>query len=153
MYEEGMLAGITGALTIALWFFVVDAIQGRPFFTPSVLGTALFKGGAGLAIGQSLPISFEVVLMFTWVHALIFIAIGVAGSRLLHLAERDPNFGFGILLLFVVFEFGFICVSLLFAEGVLQALMIPDILIGNLLAAAAMGIFLWRRHPNFTFLP
>ncbi len=153
IYEEGMISGVIGAATIALWFFIVDSLQGQLLFTPSVLGYSLLKGEAGLTSFQSIPISIEVVFMFTWIHGLVFVAIGVAGSWLLHLAERDPNYGFGILLLFVLFEFGFICVSLLFSEGVLQALTIPDILIGNLLAATAMGIYFWRKHPGLNFLP
>jgi hypothetical protein len=32
-----------------VWFFVLDTIQGRPFYTRTVLGTALFRRGAGLA--------------------------------------------------------------------------------------------------------
>lgn len=153
IYEEGMMGGVIGAATIALWFFIVDFLQGQPLFTPSVLGYSLLKGGIGLTSLQSIPISFEVVFMFTWIHGLVFVVIGVAGSWLLHLAERDPNYGFGILLLFVLFEFGFICVSLLFSEDVLQALAIPDILIGNLLAAAAMGTYFWKKHPRLNILP
>ena len=42
LYVEGMIAGVIGASVIALWFFVLDIIQGRPFHTPTVLGTALF---------------------------------------------------------------------------------------------------------------
>ena len=74
-------------------------------------------------------------------------------SRLLALAERNLNLGFGILLLFVIFEFGFVGAAFIFAEPVLHALTWPAILIGNLLAAAAMAGYFWRRHPNLTIEP
>jgi hypothetical protein len=153
VYEEGIVAGLIGATTIAVWFLILDTIQGRPLYTPTVLGTALFRGVAALTSPESLPVSFEMVLWFTWVHVLLFVVIGGAATGLLRLAERDPNFGFGIALLLVVFMFGFIGVSLAFAEEVLHALAWPAILVGNLLAAGAMAWYLWRRHPQLTIWP
>ena len=153
IYEEGIVAGLIGAATIAIWFLILDAIEGRPFYTPTVLGTALFRGGAGLTSPENLPASFELVLWFTWVHVLVFIVIGGAASGLLRLAARDPNFGFGIVLFLVIFMFGFIGVSLVFAEEVLHALAWPTILIGNLLAAGTMAWYFWRRHPQLAIWP
>jgi hypothetical protein len=153
IYEEGIVAGLIGAATIAIWFFILDMIQGRPLYTPTVLGTALFRGGAGLTSPESLRPSFEPILWFTWIHVLVFVVIGGAAAALLRLAERDPNFGFGILFLLVVFMFGFIGGSLVFAEEVFHALAWPTVLIGNLLAAGAMAWYFWRRHPHLTIWP
>ena len=153
LYQEGIVAGIIGAATIAIWFLILDAINGRPLYTPTVLGTALFKGGEGLASPESLAVNLDMVLMFTWVHGLVFIIIGGVASRLLGLAEHNPNIGFGILLLFVMFEFGFVAVSMAFAEAVLRVLAWQAVLVGNLLAAAAMSGYFWQRHPNLTVSP
>jgi hypothetical protein len=153
LYQEGIIAGVLGAAAIALWFLIVDTFNGRPLYTPTVLGTALFKGGIGLNAPASLPIDLEAVLMFTWVHGLIFIIIGGLASRLLGIAEHNPDVGFGVLLLFVVFEFGFVAINLVFAEAVLQALAWPAVLVGNLLAALSMAGYLRWRHPNLTVNP
>ena len=153
LYQEGIIAGIIGAGTIAIWFLILDAINGRPLYTPTVLGTALFKGGEGLASPESLAVNLDMVLMFTWVHGLVFIIIGGVASRLLGLAEHNPNIGFGILLLFVGFEFGFVAVNMAFAEAVLRVLAWQAVLVGNLLAAAAMSGYFWQRHPNLTVSP
>jgi hypothetical protein len=153
LYQEGIIAGVIGAATIALWFLIIDTVNGRPLYTPTVLGTVLFKGGLGLNTPESLPINLEAVLMFTWVHGLIFVVIGGLASRLLGIAEHNPNVGFGILLLFVVFEFGFVAVSLVSAEAVLQALAWQAVLVGNLLAALSMAGYFWWRHPNLTVNP
>jgi len=58
-----------------------------------------------------------------------------------------------ILLGFVIFEFGFVFAALIFAEPILHALAWPAVLIGNFLAAAAMGVYFWRHHPNLSVEP
>jgi hypothetical protein len=153
IYAEGLVAGLLGAATIAVWFLVLDSLAGRPFRTPTILGTAIFRGGQGLSSAEGVPVSVEMVLLYTWVHALVFWVIAGVAARLLAIAERQPNAGFGILLLFVVFEFGFVAAALLFAEPVLHALTWPAILGGNLLAALVMGAYFWRRHPNLQIFP
>jgi hypothetical protein len=153
IYLEGLVAGLLGAATIALWFLILDTVAGRPLMTPTILGTAMFRGGQGLSSPETLPISFEMVVLYTWVHALVFCVIGGLAARLLAVAERQPNAGFGILLLFVVFQFGFLVATLLFAEPVLRVVTWPAILGGNLLAALAMGMYFRRRHPNLQILP
>jgi hypothetical protein len=153
VFQEGVAAGLVGAVTIAVWFLILDTIGGRPLYTPTVLGTALFRHGEGLATPETLPISLEMVLMFTWVHALVFAAVGGAVSWLLWIAERHPSLGFGILFLFVVCEFGFIAAAMLFAEPVLRALAWPAVLVANLLAATAMAVYFRLRHPNLRIHP
>ncbi len=153
LYQEGIIAGLIGAATIAVWFLILDTVRGRPLYTPALLGSALFRRGEWLASPESLPMSFEMVVVYTWLHGLVFCVIGGVASRLLALAEQRPNLGFGIILLFVVFEFGFVGLGMAFAEPVLRALTWPAILIGNLLAAAAMAGYFWRRHPALTIRP
>ncbi len=153
VYQEGIVAGIIGPATVAVWFLIVDTIEGRPFYTPTLLGAAFFKPGAGLASPGPLSPSFEMVVVYTWVHGLVFCTIGGVAAWLLAMSERNPNMGFGILLLAVVFEFGFLVVAVLFAEVILQSLAWQSILIGNLLAGGAMAAFFWRRHPNLRILP
>jgi len=153
VYSEVIIAGLVGAVTIAFWFFLVDSINGRPFHTPMVLGSTIFGRTAGAAPTGELPIAFEIVLMYTWVHALVFCAMGGIASKLIDLAEDDANLGFGVLLLFVVLEFGFVGAALLFEEPVLHALGWPAVLVGNLLAAGAMAGYFWGRHPRMVIRP
>jgi len=152
-YTEGIIAGVIGATVIAVWFLIVDLLQGRPFYTPMVLGTALFGGENGLTGPAPFHASWETTLMFTWVHGLVFVFIGGIVSLLLGLAERNPNLGFGILLFFVILEFGFIAVAIVVAEPILGLLAWPAVLVGNLLAASAMAGYFWYRHRGMTILP
>jgi hypothetical protein len=153
LYQEGLVAGVLGAAAVALWFLILDTASGRPLYTPTVLGTALFRGGAGLESPETLAVALDMVLMFTWVHGLVFVVIGGVASRLLGLAERNPSFGFAVLLLFVVFQFGFIVAAMLFAPPVLATLSWPSILVANLLATAAMAGYFRLRHPNLRVSP
>jgi hypothetical protein len=153
IYQDGIVAGILGAATVAVWFFIVDLFNGRPLYTPTVLGTALFGRGPALASLEAVPPSLDMVLMFTWVHGLAFAAVGGIASRLLAMAERNPSIGFGILLLFVVFEAGFTVVAMLFAAPILKALTWPAVLVANLLAAAVMVAYFRLRHPRLQVSP
>jgi hypothetical protein len=148
--QEGLASGLIGAGAIAVWFLILDTYFGRPFFTPSLLGRALFQGGVEPAQMDILPLSFRMILVFTLIHVLVFCAIGVVAAWLIQLAEQNLSLGFGLILLAAIFEFGFIVVSMAAAEFVLHELTLPAILIGNLLAMATMGFFFWHRHPDFT---
>ncbi len=153
VYAEGVLVGLAGAAAIALWFFVIDVLQGRPLYTPTVLGTALFRGGRGLEDPAHLAVSLEMVISFTWVHALVFLILGMGTARLVASVERNPSLGFGVVLLFVVLQYGFLQVSMVVAEPVLHALAWPAVLGGNLLAAAAMVAVIRWRHPTLAIEP
>ena len=153
LYVEGIIAGIIGAATIAIWVLILDTINGRPLYTPSLLGVALFGRGEPLSSMESVSFFLEMTLMYTWVHGLALAVIGGVASRLLGLAEHNPNLGFGILLLFVVLGFGFVGAAFMFAEPLLHALTWPVILLGNLLGATAMAGYLWYRHPNLMIRP
>jgi hypothetical protein len=152
LYQEGMIAGVIGAATVALWFLVLDSAAGHPLYTPTVLGTAIFRRAA-LASPETLSVSLEMVGMFTWIHVLIFAALGGIASRLLATVEENPAWGFGLLLLFVVFEFGFVAAAALLASPILRVIPWPSVLGANLLAAAAMSAYFWRRHPNLVVSP
>ena len=152
LYQEGMIAGVIGAATVAVWFLLLDTAAGRPLYTPTVLGSALFRPGA-LASPETLSVSLEMVGMFTWVHMLVFAALGGIASRLLGMVERNPSWGFGLLLFAVVFEFGFVAAALVFAAPVLRLIPWPSVLVANLLAAGAMSAYFWRRHPRLVVRP
>ena len=57
------------------------------------------------------------------------------------------------LLLFVVFQFGFIVVATVFATPALRVLSSWSILVANLLAAAAMTVYFRWRHPGIRVSP
>src|SRR6266566_4914714 len=67
--REGFIAGLIGAAAVALWFLIVDVIAGRPFFTPAMLGSAVFWGVHDPA---QVVIAFSRVLPYTMIHIFEF---------------------------------------------------------------------------------
>src|SRR5512145_1621954 len=84
VYVQGVVAGLIGAATIAIWFFILDLYSGRPFYTPNVLGAALSLSGAGHDV-TTIPISLEFVVFYSWIRVLVFCVLGGLASKLLSL--------------------------------------------------------------------
>jgi len=140
--REGVAAGLVGAVTVAVWFFVVDLIAGRPFFTPEMLGEGLASVLGGPAFGATTNI-----LIYTVFHLAAFIGLGIFLSWVVHRAETEPHVLVVFVLLFIIFEFGFYGITAVLAQTQLQALAWYQIAAGNVLAAVSMGWYLWRAHP------
>ena len=153
VYWDGFIAGIIGAAIIAVWFLFLDAVIRSPFYTPTVLGTALYWGAEDLASTEGVQVSLRLTLMYTGVHGLAFIVLGEIAACLLLFAEKKPNLRTGMLLLFVILEFGFVGMAFVFAERVLHEIAWPAVVVGNLLAAAGMAVYFWLRHPNLIIRP
>jgi hypothetical protein len=65
-----------------------------------------------------------------------------------NLAETEPSVLAGALILFIVFEVGFHGVLAMFPSfPVLGVVAWQNVAIGNLIAAVAMGSYMWRTHP------
>lgn len=140
--REGVVAGVLGATAVAVWFFVVDLIGGRPLFTPGTLGEGLLS-----VFGRSPETQAMNVIAYTIFHYAVFVLVGVIAVILVHAGERMPSVLAGAMILFVAFELGFYGLVALLQESVLGSLAWYQIMAGNLLAAALMGTYLWRAHP------
>jgi hypothetical protein len=142
--REGFVAGLIGAVVVAAWFLLVDVIAGRPFFTPAVLGSAVFFE---LRDPTQVTISFQAVLAYTSIHILAFVAVGVAVAAVLKDAEKNPGVLWLAVEFFIAFEFGFYAVVALVFMPLLAELAWFNVAIGNLIAAGAMGYYFVRIHP------
>ena len=151
--QEGIMAGTCGAATFTLWFLGLDVLAGHPLYTPTMLGTALFKGWGGMTPAAHVECSLGLVGAFTALHWLVFELLGALAALLLALAESNPNLGFGVLLCFVLSAEGLVGGAMMFAEPVLHALAWQSVLIGHLVAVGAMGGYLWRRHAHMVIYP
>jgi hypothetical protein len=140
--REGFLAGFLGATAVAVWFFVVDMIGGRPLFTPNVLGEGMLR-----IFGRSPEPQFVNVIWYTIFHYAAFTLVGIISVILVHAGERMPSVLAGSMILFVAIELGFYGLVAMLQESVLGNFAWYQILAGNLLAAVLMGTYLWRSHP------
>jgi hypothetical protein len=134
--REGVVAGVLGAATVAIWFFAIDAIQGEPLRTPRLLGAALLRADdPGAAM-----------LAYTILHGLAFIAFGIVGALLMEGAERQPLLVFALVILFTAFEIFFFGAVVIVASWVLDQLAGWTIFVGNILAAVAMLAYYVNGH-------
>ncbi|MGD2215591.1 MAG: hypothetical protein PVJ64_02495 [Gemmatimonadales bacterium] len=141
---EGAVGGLLGAAALAVWFFITDTIAGQSFHTPALLGARLF-GGPASASGSTAGL----VAGYTLFHGLAFVAAGLMVAWAVALFERTPPLLIpGTFFLVVFFEFVYYTYVLAFVEPVLGQVNWPAVLVGNLLAAAAMIAYFWRRHPD-----
>src|SRR5918999_5121135 len=145
LLKDGVIAGLIGASVIAIWFFIVDAVAGRPLFTPATLGHGLLDILGKHAVPDDSMLVH--VLAYTVFHFAAFMLVGLVASLIVFLAQRDPSILLGFVVLFVAFEVGFYAfVGLLSEATALRRLAWYQVLIGNLLAAGAMGFYFWRTH-------
>lgn len=143
--REGFIAGLIGAAAVALWFLIVDIIAGRPFFTPAMLGSAVFFGEQD---PKHVVIAFSRIVPYTMLHVCAFIIVGTVASALAAEVEVAPPTLYLIVVTFAVFEFGFYIMLAVLAQPLLGALTWWNVAIGNAIAAYGMGYYLWREHPK-----
>jgi len=142
---EGIVAGLVGAVTVAVWFFLVDLIRGQPLFTPAALGSFVFFRIEDLAEVQ---VTTGTVLGYTFIHVLLFAVFGVLASAFIARAEKTPHLVLLGVVLFVVLQALFFGYLAIVAEFLLGNLAWWAIAAGNLLAAFFMGGFFVFRHPE-----
>ena len=133
--RDGVLAGLIGASVVALWFLVIDALRGRPLLTPALLGSAVFYG---VKSPEHLQITLGPILGYTLLHGLAFVAFGIVAAGLIVATEREPGLFIAFVILFGSFEAFFFGAAAALGQSVIGALVWWTILVGNLLASAAM---------------
>jgi len=143
--REGFIAGLIGAAEVALWFLTIDALAGRPFFTPAMLGSAVFFQAHD---PTQVVIAFSRIVPYTMIHVCAFIIVGTVAAALAAEVEVAPPTLYLIVVTFAVFEFGFYIMLAVLAQPLLGALTWWNVAIGNAIAAYGMGYYLWREHPK-----
>jgi len=143
--REGFIAGLIGAVAVAGWFLIVDMVAGHVFFTPAMLGQALFWG---VSDPSTVAVTYPAVVGYTMAHVLAFVVLGIVAAVLACQVERVPATLFVVVVFFAVFEFGFYVVVATMAQPLLGALAWTNVAIGNGIAAIGMGYFLWHAHPR-----
>ncbi|HEV2169999.1 MAG TPA: hypothetical protein VGR40_03575 [Candidatus Binatus sp.] len=141
---DGAVAGLIGAVVVALWFFIFDLIRGHPLETPALLAATILHGSHGYEVHHGLK---WLALEYSLIHFGLFIAFGIAGGLLLEACESEAPLLFSLGIFFVAFEVFFIAVVLFLGPNVMAQLTWWGIMVGNLLATAAMLTYFFGRHP------
>ena len=143
--REGFIAGCIGAAAVAIWFLIVDTVNGRPFFTPAMLGSAVFWSVHDPA---QVVIQYSNIIGYTMIHVSAFVVVGCIAAALAAEVEEAPSTLFLVIVGFCFFEFGFYVLVAILAQPLLGALAWWNVAIGNAIAAFGMGYYLWREHPK-----
>jgi len=141
---DGLFAGMIGALVVAAWFLVLDLAAGHPLWTPSLLGNVLLHG---TSVQQASVQPLEVAA-YTAFHFVVFIVTGMVLSYLMTLFERFPIMFFVLLVMFLCLQAGFFVLDTILGARLMNQLKPWTVVVANLLAAGAMALFLWKRHPS-----
>jgi hypothetical protein len=142
---HGAIAGLLGALVIAVFFLILDLDDGRPLWTPHALGAWLFRGRVP---APGAPIEPALVLGYTAIHGVVFLGFGLAAAfeALSGIRRLRHEFTAGLLaagILFASFELVFVLLGALFTP-IVSLLGGGRIAAANLLAAVAMAGYLAR---------
>jgi hypothetical protein len=143
---DGLFTGMIGALAVALWFLVLDALAGRPLQTPALLGGVLLHGSQTAA--ETVAIAPLPIAAYTAFHFVVFIGVGLVLSYLTTLFERFPIMFFVLLVLFLSLQLGFFVLDLALGAQLMGRLKAWTVVVANLLAAGGMAFYLWKRHPS-----
>ena len=142
--RQGAFAGLFGATLLAGWFLYIDVIlRSEALFTPTLLASAL--------LGQGLPApqpSIGLAFLYTLVHGMVFVGIGIGAAYMLHRFAVVRHRA-----LIIVGVFTVLClVFFAFAANVSalgpETIAIRDALVGNAIAAFAIGAYLARLLPR-----
>src|SRR6267378_1476417 len=76
--REGFIAGCIGAAAVAIWFLIVDVINGQPLFTPAMLGSAVFWGATG---SEHVIIEPARIFGYTMIHVSAFVVVGCVAAH------------------------------------------------------------------------
>lgn len=140
---DGAMAGLLGAVTVALWFLLFDVSRGRPLETPALLAAALLHGKP-IVDGMQ----FHLVIEYTVLHFAAFLLFGIAAAILIEAAERERPLIISLLIFLFAFEVLFVALTMFMGPIVSAALSWWSVLAGNLLATVVMlGYFFLLRHP------
>jgi hypothetical protein len=144
LVNEGVVTGVLGATAVAMWFLALDVAAGAPLRTPAALGSALFLGAQGMAEVRT---GLGVVAGYTILHVAVFAVSGIGLAGMAWQVERAPQFLVLIAMAGIVLEALVVPAMALTAEWVLGALGWWSVVVGNVLGVAAMGLWIWHRHP------
>jgi hypothetical protein len=143
---EGTDVGIIGGLAVALWFLILDTIAGHPFQTPSLLGQVVLFGDAR---PDTAHLVFGAILVYTAFHFAVFALLGIGLVALVHWAEHDCVVRYALLPVFLAFGVMFYGLLEALSERTNELFPFWAVVTANTLAALAMGLYLWIRHPDF----
>ena len=144
LLSRGIVTGLIGAATVAIWFFLLDLANGRALYTPAALGSVFLLGSPQ---GGDIHVNLGVIAAYTVAHTAAFIMAGIILVAVAEMVERTPQFLAIAGMFCILLEVLVVATLALGAEWALGTIGLWAVVIGNVLAVTAMGWNIWRTHP------
>jgi hypothetical protein len=141
---DAFYSGAIAGSAVALFFLGVDGLRAEPLFTPSLMGSGLFRGAD---VHAFTGVDLGMVAAFTLVHFVSFAALGLIAAVVVHEVElhsKHPVILLGAL--FVLFESTFALATGVVLPGVAERIGPLYVAAANGLAAVGMGLFFIANH-------
>lgn len=137
----GAIAGLIGSAVVAVLFVVLNLFRGVPALgTAAALGSAVF----GIPAAEMVPAA----IAYNGIHVGVAVVAGIGASFLMMEAELNPIAWYAVFFAYVIaLLVGFVLVGML-AVDVAGAASWIEVMGANVLAAGAMGWYLWKAHPQ-----
>jgi len=143
--EDGILTGIVGAFVVMIVFLLLDFVQGRAFFTPSLLGSVIFRGRPISELSDPDPV---MVFAYTGLHTIAFLIAGLFLAILFREFEKHPKLGLELLVALLVFEGLLMGVEVTVFPALVGELGAWAVATANIASLITMFAFLAYRHPQ-----
>jgi hypothetical protein len=128
---NGIWAGVVGASVLALFFLVLDVMGGEALQTPRlVAGVLLDRDPNGISMGA--------LILFSLLHFVAFVVVGVVVAYLLGKLPSVPTLLLGFVLGFLLFDAVFYAGVILSGAHVVAEIGWPKVLVGNVLAGVGL---------------
>ena len=133
--KRGAVSGVVGALTIVLWFFLVDTVRGEPLASARFVSGALLGGPALAAIPA-----------YTILHFMSFQVIGFASAWALDALKVVAPTLLGLALGALLFDMIFYGSVMATGADVVAEFGWRNVLAGNVLAGLVITHTIQRRE-------
>jgi hypothetical protein len=142
---EGTRAGAVAASGVAIGYLTADALIGRPFVTPELLGRGV---ATVLGVGEAASTA-TIVAGYTLLHFAAFAAFGIVAAAVLRVARRDASVLAGALLVFAMMEVAFAAlVAALHATTATGTFTWIQLVGGNVVGILLLALALRRGRPE-----
>ena len=142
--SEGLIAGVIGYATTAIFFMLASALAGQsPFHLAALLGGAMFYG---LHDASQVVVWPGVVLAYNGIHLIVFLVLGMIAAWFAALAERGPEFWYIAITLYIFVLFHVYGIVQMLSESFRASIPVWVSFGGTFLASIAMAAYLlWAR--------
>lgn len=145
LFREGIVSGFLGGGAVAIWFLFLDiVIEGRPLYTPNLLGQVVFFRGNP----PTADLHGGAIVAYTFLHFGAFSLFGLGLTELVRLAARYHIWRFALVIGTVVFEVFFVGFSFILLGPTEAGSRWWSILVGNTFALITMGTYYYYRFPS-----